>query len=312
MNIEFGSAIVVDVQISCNCHSLDKRKPMFDFSLFGHPLAGTPMGTALDLCIVLAALIWILSVVTREYSWIDRSWSICPLLYCLIVAASVNFQSPRVALMTALVGLWSVRLTFNFARKGGYWRGGEDYRWAVVKERMGPIGFQALNITFVAPGQMLIIWLFTSPIHLAWLEQGEPLGVLDLVAAALFFVFFVGETVADEQMWRFQEDKKKRLAAGEQPLEPFLRHGLYHYCRHPNYLCEMALWCSFYLFGVAASGIWFHWTGLGCIALIALFAGSIPLTETISSSKYPDYETYKQSTPMLIPFVKINRSNAKS
>lgn len=280
---------------------------MFEFSIFGHPLAGTPMGTALDLCIVLAATIWILSVITREYSWIDRSWSICPLLYCLVVAASVSFQSPRVALMTTLVALWSIRLTFNFARKGGYWRGGEDYRWAVVKERTGPIGFQVLNITFVAPGQMLVIWLFTSPIHVAWLYPEVPLGILDLIAVSLFLVFLAGESVADEQMWKFQKEKKKRIAAGEPPNEEFLTQGLYQYCRHPNYLCEIALWYSFYLFGVAASGAWLHWTGLGCIALSLIFAGSIPLTESISASKYPEYANYQKSTPMLFPLTKFKQ-----
>lgn len=166
---------------------------MFEFSIFGLPLAGTPMGTALDLCIVLAAAIWILSVITREYSWIDRSWSICPLLYCLVVAAWVSFQAPRVALMTTLVALWSIRLTFNFARKGGYWRGGEDYRWAVVKERTGPTGFQVLNITFVAPGQMLVIWLFTSPIHVAWLVPEVPWACWISLQSRCFCCFWLGK-----------------------------------------------------------------------------------------------------------------------
>ena len=49
---------------------------MIDFGLFGHPLAGIPFGVALDLCIVLAAGAWLLSVVTRDYSWVDRLWSI--------------------------------------------------------------------------------------------------------------------------------------------------------------------------------------------------------------------------------------------
>ena len=90
----------------------------------------TPYGTALRVCLVLAFAAWFLSVVTREGSWIDRLWSICPPVYCLIVAFATGFQSPRVALMTALVVLWGARLTYNFARKGGFSKGGEDYRWA--------------------------------------------------------------------------------------------------------------------------------------------------------------------------------------
>ena len=183
-------------------------------NLINHPLTGTPFGSALDLCIILAAVIWLLSVLTREVSWVDRAWSICPAVYCLMVAYAVGFDSARVNLMTTLVVLWSVRLTFNFVRKGGYQKGGEDYRWDAVRKQMGPIGFQVLNIVFIAPAQMLLIWWFTSPIHQAWTWQQVPLNWLDAVAAALFLVFLIFESVADQQMWRFQQEKKQRIADG--------------------------------------------------------------------------------------------------
>ena len=177
---------------------------MIDVSLIPHPLNGTPYGTALDLCIVIAAAAWLLSVITRECSWVDRLWSLCPPAYCLTVAAGADFDNARLKVMTLLVILWGSRLTFNFARKGGYQKGGEDYRWAVVRERAGPIGFQVLNITFISPGQMLLVWLTTAPMHQAWLWREAPLNWLDGVAAALFLALLVLETVADEQMWRFQ------------------------------------------------------------------------------------------------------------
>jgi len=270
-----------------------------------HPLAGTPIGTALDLCIVLAAVAWLLSVITREYSWVDRLWSICPVLYCLIVAVALDFQAPRVNLMTALAGLWGIRLTFNLARKGGYWRGGEDYRWRVMQQRLGPLRFQLLNITFVAPGQMLVVWLFASPVHRAWLRPEVPLGWLDYLAAALFLALLAVETVADEQMWAFQQDKKRRGAAGETITEPFLTTGLYRCSRHPNYFGDIGQWWAFYLFTVAASGEWFHWTGLGFIAVTLVFLGASHVTESISVAKYPGYRAYQAKTPMLVPRLRV-------
>ena len=275
---------------------------MPNLNLVPHPLTGTPFGTALDLCLILAALVWLASVVTRECSWVDRLWSLCPPAYCLIVAASLGFAVPRVNVMTVLVVLWGARLTFNFARKGGYQPGGEDYRWAVVRERMQPAVFQLLNLVFTSFGQILIIWWFTSPVHRAAVWTEVPLGWLDFVAAGLFFALLVGETVADEQMWSFQQDKKRRIAAGEDVAKPFMTTGLYRYSRHPNYFCEMGMWCVFYLFAVAASGQWLHWTGLGFILLIALFIPSTRLTESISAGKYPAYRDYRASTPMLVPW----------
>ena len=153
-------------------------------NLIEHPLTGTPFGTALDLCLIVAPLVWLLGVITREYSWIDRLWSLLPPVYCLMVAAGTDFASPRVNLMTALVVLWGARLTFNFARKGGYWAGGEDYRWTTVREKAGPVAMQVMNLTFISFGQMLLIWLFTSPIHQASVWVAAPLGWLDYLTAA--------------------------------------------------------------------------------------------------------------------------------
>ena len=280
---------------------------MPDLNIINHPLTGTPFGAALDLCLVLAALVWLMTAITRECSWVDRLWSISPPIYCLLVAAAADFDSARLNLMAALVTLWGARLTFNFARKGGYWKGGEDYRWEVVRERIGPIQFQLLNIVFISFGQMLLIWLFTSPIHQAWAWPDAPLNWLDAVAAILFLVLLLGETVADEQMWAFQQDKQRQVAAGESVEQPFLRSGLYSWSRHPNYFCEIGMWWVFYLFAVAASGQWLHWTGLGFVLLTGLMISSARFGETISLGKYPTYSDYQKTTPRLIPLPWISR-----
>ena len=273
-----------------------------------NPLAGTPFGDMLILALVLAALCWLFSVLTREYSWVDRIWSICPPIYCIWVAWAADFDSARLNLMAALVTLWGARLTFNFVRKGGYWKGGEDYRWETVKERTGPVGFQVLNATFIAPGQMILIWWFTAPIHTAWQWQDAPFTWMDAALGALFLAFLIGETVADEQMWAFQQDKQRKLQNGED-AEPFLRTGLYRYSRHPNYFCELGMWWTLYLFAVTASGEWLHWTGWGFILLTLLFHSSTNLAETISSGKYPSYKDYQASVPRLIP-IRLGRPSA--
>ncbi|MCY4059391.1 MAG: hypothetical protein OXG44_15470, partial [Gammaproteobacteria bacterium] len=57
-----------------------------------HPFLDTAFGTALVVCLILAAVAWVLSLITREVSWVDRLWSICPPVYCLIVAADTGFE----------------------------------------------------------------------------------------------------------------------------------------------------------------------------------------------------------------------------
>ena len=285
---------------------------MPSLNFISHPLVGTPYGTALDLAIVLAVTCWLLSVITREYSWVDRVWSVAPAIFCLIVAASADFESSRLNLMALLVCLWAARLTFNYARKGGYQPGGEDYRWVYMREKTGPFWFQVFNIAFVAPGQLFIIWLFVSPIHHAWTAMGSPLNWLDGLAAALFALFWIGEAVADQQMWRFQKQKKARQEQGLPIEAPFITTGLFRFCRHPNFFCELGMWWVFYLFAIAATGEIFNWSGFGLVALTGVFFGSTRMTETISASRYPSYGDYQAATPRLIPFTRLGRVKSAS
>ena len=203
-------------------------------NFINHPLAGTPYGFALDLCIVLAIVCWVLSILTREYSWTDRLWSIVPAVYCLIVAVDLEFQSARVNFMTLLATLWGIRLTFNYALKGGYWIGGEDYRWIYLRKKLSNLEFQLLNVTAIAPGQTGIVWLFTAPIHQAWVYSGRPMGWLDFVAVVVFLGLLVFESIADGQMWRFQQNKKRQVNEGGEVKRPFMDSGLFRFCRHPN------------------------------------------------------------------------------
>ena len=261
-----------------------------------------PWSSALWLCAGFAISCWALSVLTREYSWVDRVWSIAPAFYALHFAAFVGFDSPRLNLMAALVLFWGVRLTYNFARKGGYQPGGEDYRWAEIKARIGPVGFQALNATFIAPLQNLLLLLLVAPSYLAYRSAGTALDALDYAAAASFVLALVGETVADEQQWRFHTVKHAARARGEEPKAEFLTTGLFRFSRHPNFFFEQLIWWSFYLFSVASGGAWLNWTIIGAAALTVLFQASTWLTEQITARKYPEYAHYQQTTSRLIPW----------
>lgn len=250
-------------------------------------------------------LCWALGVVTKEYSSVDRVWSILPVGYVAWFASRTGFSDPRLILMTALATAWGARLTFNFARKGGYQPGGEDYRWAVLRARMTGWQWQLFHFGFVAGVQNVILLLLTLPawVALSSAQSGapRPLGVLDITAAALFVAFLIGETVADEQQWRFHQEKKARLARGETVDPPFCNRGLFRFSRHPNFFCEQAMWWMFYLPSVAAKGEPFNISLLGPVVLTALFHGSTKFTEEITLSRYPAYSDYQRRTSRLLP-----------
>ena len=83
-----------------------------------------------------AMLCFIISEITRNYSQVDKLWSLMPIAYSWITATAFPF--PRILIMAVLVTVWGLRLSYNFSRKGGYniipWKGEEDYRWKIMRE----------------------------------------------------------------------------------------------------------------------------------------------------------------------------------
>ncbi|MBN8611759.1 MAG: DUF1295 domain-containing protein [Deltaproteobacteria bacterium] len=257
-------------------------------------------------CLVVIVVTWALGLLTGEHSWVDRIWSIVPIPYVAWFAWQTGFADTRLVVMTLLVLAWGVRLTFNFARKGGYAKGGEDYRWPVLRARMPRWQWEIFALLFIAGFQNVLLLLITLP---AWAalegattrpEGGVPFGALDAIATVLFVLFLIGETIADEQQWRFHREKKARLARGETVDPPFLTTGLFAWSRHPNFFCEQAQWVCLCLFAVSATGTVGAWV-IGAVILVGLFQGSTNFTEELTRSKYPSYAEYQKRVSRLLP-----------
>ncbi len=260
--------------------------------------------------LTVALICFLVSEITRNYSQVDKLWSLMPVVYSLVTLAA--FPSPRLWLMSFLVVIWGFRLSYNFYRKGGYniipWRGEEDYRWKYMRSKPllnGRLRFGLFNLFFISFYQNFIILLFSSPLIMAAENIDRRISVLDIAAAILMIVFIIIETIADNQQYRFQMLKRNPVTSGEDPSESlrkgFLTEGLWRWVRHPNFAAEQAIWISFYLFGVAASGKWINWTLAGPVLLVLIFFGSTRLTERISGEKYPGYADYKKDVPKFIP-----------
>ena len=119
-------------------------------------------GLAIDIEILVGVCVavWIVSLATNEHSWVDRMWSVIPIAYVAVFAAEAHLRDVRLDVMVVLVALWGARLTFNFARKGGYAPGGEDYRWKVLRDRM--------------PRWQLQLFQATTSAVVPWFPRSEP------------------------------------------------------------------------------------------------------------------------------------------
>ncbi|MGN0269377.1 MAG: DUF1295 domain-containing protein [Candidatus Weimeria sp.] len=124
-----------------------------------------------------------------------------------------------------------------------------------------------------------------------------------LIGVGLLFIFsseLTLETTAD-----LQKNKAKQKAPGR-----FVDTGLFRLVRCPNYFGEMIFWT-----GVFISGINVYHNAVEWICAIAGFAGIIYVMfggarrlEIRQDKNYgddPEYQKYKSSTPIMIPFIPL-------
>lgn len=112
-----------------------------------------PAISGLAFSIALFPIFLVLSEVNRNWSQVDRVWSILPAIYHVHYAywARCNgLSTQRIDNVLIFSVIWSIRLTFNYWRRGGYQIGSEDYRWSLIKEKIGQPAFFLLNVLFTS------------------------------------------------------------------------------------------------------------------------------------------------------------------
>lgn len=171
------------------------------------------------------------------------------------------------------------RLSYNTYRRGLFSLSDEDYRWAVLRQRIPPWLFQVTNFTFIgtysilhvirhserilAIIQNIILFLLALPTSIAAAQPHLPLSTSDMILGGLSLLTLLIEFTSDNQQNSFQTFKHS--GKHDPNAWPFARihwtprdakrgfvtRGLWSISRHPNFLCEQVGSRSFPpLFGV--------------------------------------------------------------
>lgn len=250
---------------------------------------------------VLMVGLWLIQRRTRDAGVVDAGWA-------LSLAASAVFAGftgtgqigPRV-LIAAMGAIWGLRLGWHILSDRVF-KGGEDGRYAMWREKLGPRVNRVFFLFFQA--QAFFVAFLCVPFLLAsGTDSRGPLpgglGIVHICAAALFLLAKCGEAVADHQLKRF---KASPMSKGKT-----CRSGLWRYSRHPNYFCEWLIWVSFALVATgpfADAGMrWLAWLAPAFMLLLILKVTGIPPTEARSiASRGDDYRRYQKETSAFFPW----------
>jgi steroid 5-alpha reductase family enzyme len=243
--------------------------------------------------IVATIVVFLASVITNNSSMYDAYWSVAPACFAvgLAMTTASGVNTGRVVLLTLVVLVWAVRLTYNW---GFGWQGmrHEDWRYRKIKTDTGK-AYWVVSFTGIHLFPTAMVYLGMLPFFVAY-RSGRSLSVLDIVGTVVALGATALEGLADVQMHRH----RKAHPQGDSVADT----GLWALSRHPNYLGEILFWVGVSLFGLAAAPT--QWWRLGgVVMMLVLFLGiSIPLIEKRHlERKGEKYVAYQRGTPMLVP-----------
>jgi steroid 5-alpha reductase family enzyme len=245
------------------------------------------------------------SVAHDNSSFYDAYWSLGPIAIMLYWLNVPEASEPTLRTwgVFGVIAAWGIRLTFNWARG---WSGldHEDWRYVAFRE-MSPRFYWAISLGGIHLFPTLIVFAGLAAAYPSFLDSGRAPGWIDLLAVGIGLTGIWLEWQADRQLNAFVRSDKRSGS--------ILRSGLWRYSRHPNYLGEILIWWSLFMFGLSADPKWAAWAVAAPAAMTAMFLFvSIPMLEKRSLERRPGYQRVIDETSMLIPLPRrVSRADSE-
>ena len=196
----------------------------------------------------------------------------------------------RSILLAAVVIIWAIRLgSFLFGRIR---KAGKDDRFDEIK----PSFIRFLNVWTIQG--LWVTFTMAAALTAITTSMRKELDGFAIVGFLIWLFGFAIEVIADNQ--------KSRFNANPENKGRFIQTGLWSRSRHPNYFGEIVLWVGV---AIIALPVLQGWQRIAMISpvfvtLLLTRVSGVPLLEKKADKKWggqEDYETYKKSTPILIP-----------
>lgn len=243
---------------------------------------------------VVFALTYVVYLRTDNASIVDAVWSYTLGGLGVLYAALATGDLERRRLVGLLAAVWGWRLgTHLLVRIRG--AAHEDERYARLRDDWRRRGWNVrVQMARFYAGQWLSTVVLALPFAIA-VREPSPMPTWQLVlVAALFFVAWRGESLADAQLRAFKRDPANRGRVCDV--------GLWGWSRHPNYFFEWLVWVAFALAAVGAPWWWVAWGSPAIILYLLLKVTGIPLTEAhMVASRGEAYVAYQRRVSMFVP-----------
>ena len=256
-----------------------------------------------NLCILLISLcfstvlmfcLWLISLKQKKADIVDFGWTIslagCGLIYSLLA----DGDPTRRLLLGVFTAFWGLRLGSHlfFDR---VLRKEEDGRYVDLRASWGEKANTKFLLFFLVQGVLAFILSFQ---FLIVASNHSSINTVTIICSLLiFYISFLGETVADSQLKKFREDVNNRGKT--------CQVGLWNYSRHPNYFFEWIHWFSYVVLAFG-SEIWLIslFNPIAMYYLITKVTGIPPTEARAIQSRGDNYREYQRTTSAFFPMKK--------
>lgn len=235
-------------------------------------------------------IIFLLAQGLQDNSIVDIGWG-TGFIFITIFTLFAKETDFRKILFSSLILIWGGRLSiYIFFRNRGR---GEDFRYQNFRNKWNHFQLRSYFQIFILQG--LIMLIVSLPIIRVNSAAPRSIGFYDTIGLIFFLCGFLFEVIGDQQMSQF---KKQPENAGK-----LMVTGLWQYTRHPNYFGEALLWWGIWLFAIPEVNGLFTIIAPITITLLLRFVSGVPMLEKKYDGR-PDWEAYKEKTPVFFPFMK--------
>ena len=260
-------------------------------SQYGATYSGLPVfGLIVSIAFLIQVISFVPAYISQTEKYYDITGTMTYVLSTLIAVSLSGNLDTRSLILATLIIIWSSRLgIFLYKRIQDE---GKDVRFDNIK----PSFIRYLN-AWIVQG----LWVtFTAGAALTAISSNNRVsfGSIGIIGLFVWVSGFTIEVRSDRQKSKFNSDPNNK--------DRFINTGLWSKSRHPNYFGEILLWCGVALIALPVlEGTQLFTLVSPVFVYILLTRGSgVPLLEKKADETWggnPEYEEYKNSTPVLFP-----------
>lgn len=235
-------------------------------------------------------ILFIIGQILHDNSIVDMVWGLGFVVLALYLYFRVGDFNLNKSLVTLLVTLWGLRLTYYITKRN--WGKGEDFRYVNFRKKWGNhwSRLKAFLQVYLLQMTMLII-IASSFVNTIVYGQNHHI-FLQILGIVIWIIGFSFECIADYQLKVFKSNPENK--------SKLLTSGLRAYTRHPNYFGESLLWWGIWILCLRTPYAWLTIISPITITVLVRFVSGVPLLEEHYAHR-EDYQIYAQKTPVFIP-----------